>query len=131
MSKCVSYMLQWYVWKHGTPAKVLQKSSFSYLKATATNRMHSSALKHEGRSIVIFSSFPKSIFWGVSDAVLVFVILTLFRMTAQYMFTQDFLSLVKKNPTFYISRLKMKTAIFLKISCRHEWYPIFIHYLIL
>ena len=53
-------------------------------------------------------------------------ILTLYRMTAKYMCTLDFSSLLKNCNT---SRVKIKSAIFLQMSYRFEWHPIFIHYL--
>ena len=45
---------------HGGP--LLQETSFSDWKATATNRMHSNDLEACGRSVVIFGSIPKSNF---------------------------------------------------------------------
>ena len=51
---------------------------------------------------------------------------TLYRMIASYMCTLDLSSLLKNCNT---SRVKMKSAIFLQMSYRFEWYPIFIHYL--
>ena len=45
---------------HGGP--LLQRTSSSDRKATATNRMHSSNLEAFGRSVVIFGFIPKSNF---------------------------------------------------------------------
>ena len=47
-------------------------------KATAINRMHSSDLKHVGRSVVIFGFIRKSNFWRVFDVFLDLVILVYF-----------------------------------------------------
>ena len=53
---------------HGGP--LLQETSSSDQKATATNRMHSSDLETCGRSVVIFGSILKSNFWPIFDVFL-------------------------------------------------------------
>ena len=64
--------------KIGHGGHLLQQTSSSDRKATATNRMHSSDLKHVGRSFVIFGFIRKSNFWRVFDVFLDLVILVYF-----------------------------------------------------
>ena len=61
---------------HGGP--LLQESSSSDWKATATNRMLINDLEALERSVVIFGSIPKSNFWRVFDVFLDLVILPYF-----------------------------------------------------
>ena len=64
--------------KIGHGGTLLQETSSSDWKATATNQMHSNDLEHVGRSVVTFSSISKSNFWRVFDVFLDFVILPYF-----------------------------------------------------
>ena len=64
--------------KIGPRGSLLQRTSSSDRKATATYWMHSNDLKHLGRSIVIFGIIRKSNFWRVLDVFLDLVILVYF-----------------------------------------------------
>ena len=66
--------------KIGSRGSLLQRTSSSDRKATATYWMHSNDLKHLGRSIVIFGFIGKSNFWRVLDVFLDLVILVHFNV---------------------------------------------------
>ena len=57
---------------------LLQRTSSSDWKATATNRMHSNDLDACGMKCCYFGSFPKSNFWRVFDVSLDLLILSYF-----------------------------------------------------
>ena len=61
---------------HGGP--LLQETSSSDRKATATNRMDSNDLEACGKKCCYFGSIPKSNFWRVFDVFYDFVILPYF-----------------------------------------------------
>ena len=61
---------------HGGP--LLQETSSSDQKATATNQLHSNDLEAYGKKCFIFGSIPKSNFWRVFEVFLDLVILPSF-----------------------------------------------------
>ena len=64
--------------KYVTGGPLLQQTSSSDRKATATNQMHSSDLEACGKKCCYFGSIPKSNFWRVFDVFLDFVIFAIF-----------------------------------------------------